>query len=70
LDVIIGIAGASRVIPALVKGSVSVNVGGSFIPQYKTTSATAGAYSTMAGSYFKIAPISGAGSSTSIGNWS
>ena len=70
LDVILGIAGANRVIPALVKGSVSVNVGGSFIPQYKTTAATAGAYSTMAGSYFKISPISGAGSSTSIGNWS
>jgi hypothetical protein len=69
LDVIPAISGAGRVIPALVKGSVSVNSGGTFIPQYKTSSAPGGAYSTSAGSYFKIAPLSTSGSNTSIGNW-
>ena len=41
---------------AYLKGTVSVNIGGTFIPQYNTSVAV-GPYSTAAGSYFKISPV-------------
>jgi hypothetical protein len=51
-----------------IKGTVSVNVGGTFIPQV-TTSALVGPYSIVMGSHFLIYPISAAGANTSIGTW-
>jgi hypothetical protein len=52
----------------LIKGTVSVNAGGTFIPQY-TTSVSVGPYTTAIGSYFKLSPISASGANTSIGTW-
>lgn len=52
-----------------IKGTVSINAGGTFIPQYSLSAAPGGAYSTVAGSYFKIKAIGAAGSNTSVGAW-
>jgi hypothetical protein len=51
-----------------VRGTVSVNLGGTFIPQYNTSVAV-GPYTMAAGSYFKIAPIGVANANTNIGGW-
>ncbi len=50
-------------------GTVSINAGGTFIPQYTLSTAPGGAYSTVAGSYFAIWPISASGANTSVGPW-
>ena len=50
-------------------GTVSVNAGGTFIPQYSLSAAPGGAYTTAAGSYMKISPLSASGSATNIGGW-
>lgn len=50
-------------------GTVSVNVGGTFIPQYSLTAAPGGAYTTAIGSYMTIYPISASGSNTNVGTW-
>lgn len=51
------------------RGTVSVNAGGTFIPQYTLSAAPGGAYTTAAGSYFLIYPIGASGSNTSVGTW-
>jgi len=53
----------------VVKGTVSVNAGGTFIPQYTLSAAPGGAFSTVAGSFIRIAPVSASGSNTSVGAW-
>ena len=53
----------------LMKGTVSVNAGGTFIPQYTLSAAPGGAYTTAAGSFIRIAPLSASGSSTNVGTW-
>jgi hypothetical protein len=53
----------------IVRGTVSINAGGTFIPQYTLSAAPGGAYSTVAGSYIRIAPVSASGSNTSVGAW-
>jgi hypothetical protein len=50
------------------KGTISINAGGTLIPQYQT-SASVGPYTTAFGSYFKLSPMSASGSNTSIGTW-
>jgi hypothetical protein len=52
-----------------IKGTVSVNAGGTFIPQYTPSAAPGGAYSTAIGSFIRIAPVSASGSNTSVGAW-
>jgi hypothetical protein len=52
----------------LIKGTVSVNASGTFIPQY-TTSVSVGPYTTAIGSYFKLSPLGASGANTSIGTW-
>jgi hypothetical protein len=54
----------------LVKGTVSINAGGTFIPQYTLSAAPGGAYTTQAGSYMKIKPIGVSGANVSVGAWS
>jgi len=49
------------------RGTVNVNAGGTFIPQY-TTSVSVGPYSTLAGSYILIYPIGSAGL-INVGTW-
>jgi hypothetical protein len=61
---------ASVILWGLVKGTVSINAGGTFIPQYTLSAAPGGAYSTAAGSFIRIAPISVSGSATNVGTWS
>jgi hypothetical protein len=53
----------------IVKGTVSINAGGTFIPQYQLSAAPGAAYATYTGSYFKLSPIGTAGANTSIGTW-
>jgi hypothetical protein len=53
----------------LLKGTVSINAGGTFIPQYTLSAAPGGAYTTAIGSYFKLSPMSASGANTSIGTW-
>jgi hypothetical protein len=53
-----------------VKGTVSINTGGTFIPQYQLSPAPGGAYTAQIGNYFKISPLGASGSNTSIGTWS
>lgn len=50
-------------------GTVSINAGGTFIPQYTLSAAPGGAYTTVAGSYFAIWPIGAAGANISVGSW-
>ena len=54
---------------SIVKGTVSINAGGTFIPQYQQSTASGGAYTTAIGSYFKLSPLGASGSNTSIGTW-
>jgi hypothetical protein len=54
---------------ANVKGTVSINGGGTFTPQYTLSAAPGGAYSTMANSYFRIYPIGASGANISVGAW-
>ena len=51
------------------RGTVSVNAGGTFIPQYTLSAAPGGAYTIAVGSYFSIYPIGAAGSNISVGSW-
>lgn len=51
-----------------VKGTISVTTGGTLTPQY-ITSATAGAFDLLLGSYFSIYPIGVSGANTSVGAW-
>ena len=51
-------------------GTVSINAGGTFIPQYTLSAAPGGAYSTVAGSYIRLTPIGAAGSASFQGTWS
>jgi hypothetical protein len=53
----------------VIKGTVSINAGGTFIPQYTLSAAPGGAYSTQIGSFIKISALSASGAATSIGTW-
>ena len=63
------ITSANYYISAVFKGTVSINAGGTFIPQYTLSAAPGGAYTTQAGSYMRIAPIGASGANTSVGTW-
>jgi len=52
-----------------INGTVSVNAGGTFIPQYSLTAAPGGAYTTAIGSYMAIYPVGASGSNTNVGTW-
>jgi hypothetical protein len=54
----------------VIRGTVSVNAGGTFIPQYTLSAAPGGAYTTQIGSYFKISPLAASGANVNIGTWS
>ena len=63
------ITNATEYVMMLVKGTVSVNAGGTFIPQYTLSAAPGGAYTTAVGSYLKLSPLGSSGANISIGNW-
>ena len=50
-------------------GTVSINAGGTFIPNYNLSAAPGGAYSTDIGSYFLIYPIGASGNDINVGTW-
>jgi hypothetical protein len=52
-----------------VKGTVSINAGGTFIPQYVLSAAPGGAYTVLAGSFFLIYPIGTSGANINVGTW-
>jgi hypothetical protein len=52
-----------------ISGTVSVNAGGTFIPQYSFSAAPNAGYTTGAGSYFLIYPIGASGANVSVGTW-
>jgi hypothetical protein len=54
----------------IIRGTISINAGGTLIPQYTCSAAPGGAYSTVAGSYIRFVPIGTAGSNSSQGTWS
>lgn len=70
LNVSPSIAVAAAASAFTLRGTVSVNASGTFIPQYQLTAAPGGAYSTKAGSYIRFIPIGTAGSNSSQGTWS
>jgi hypothetical protein len=61
---------ATNTVYILTKGTVSVNSGGTFNPQYTLSAAPGGAYTTQVGSYMKIKPIGASGANVSVGTWS
>ena len=52
------------------KGMISVGSGGTFTPQYRLSDVTGGAFSTLAGSYFKMEPVGAANTNINVGTWS
>ena len=63
------VATATTTFITVIKGTVSINAGGTFIPQYTLSAAPGGAYSTAAGSYIRINPLSASGAATNVGTW-
>ena len=64
-----GLTSATVFLSAIYKGTVSINAGGTFIPQYTITASPGGAYTTTIGSYIKINPLSASGAATNVGTW-
>jgi len=62
------ISASVSIITAFLSGTVSINAGGTFIPQYSQNTSS-GTITNQAGSYFRIYPIGAAGSNTSVGTW-
>lgn len=62
-------ATAAAIYLGVIRGTVSINAGGTFIPQYTCSAAPGGAYTTQANSYFLIYPIGASGANTSVGTW-
>ena len=60
---------AALLCSAAISGTVSINAGGTFIPQYQLTAAPGGAYTTLAGAYVIIYPVGASGSNVSVGTW-
>jgi hypothetical protein len=69
LQIVTATADASLFMTMKISGTVSINAGGTFIPQYTLSAAPGGAYTAALGSYFLIYPISTSGSNTSVGTW-
>lgn len=63
-----GLTSAALFIVLNIKGTVSVNAGGTLSPQYILSAAPGGAYTTAQGSFFKIKPIGASGANVSVGN--
>ena len=61
-------ATSCQTVTMFVRGTVSVNAGGTFIPQQSQSTATAN-YTLNAGSFFSIYPIGASGANIAIGSW-
>lgn len=60
---------ASSSLHFCVKGTFSVNAGGTIIPQYSLSAAPGGAYSTLAQSRIEISPLGGTAGALNVGTW-
>ena len=65
-----GMTAATQQVYVILKGYISVNTGGTLLPQYSLSAAPGTAYTTEPGSYFLIYPVGAAGANVSIGAWS
>ena len=63
------IAAASVVTWMQERGVIITSTAGTFIPQYRLTAAPGGAYSTRAGSYFRLRKVGAAGGDIAVGPW-
>lgn len=63
------IASANSAFLVEIKGQVSINASGTFIPQYTLSAAPGGAYTTITNSFFKLIKVGSSGSNTNIGGW-
>jgi hypothetical protein len=54
---------------AFFSGTVSINAGGTFIPQFQQSTAGSGTVTNQTGAYFRIYPIGAAGSNINVGTW-
>jgi hypothetical protein len=64
-----GLTSAAGFIVIQIRGSFSINSGGTFIPLYLLSAAPGGAYTTSIGSYCKLTKLGSSGSNISIGTW-
>jgi hypothetical protein len=60
---------AVSTITAFMTGTVSINAGGTFIPQYSQSAAGTGTVTNQAGCYFRIYPVGASGSNINVGTW-
>lgn len=67
--ILTGITASISNIAIFCTGTVSVNAGGTFIPQYSLSAAAGGAYTVRLGSDFLIYPVGASGSDINIGTW-
>ena len=65
----VAMSAATQIVLATLKGTISINAGGTFIPQYTLSAAPGGAYTTQIGSYIRINPLSASGAATNVGTW-
>jgi hypothetical protein len=64
-----GINQTTQYVTVIVNGSVSVNAGGTFIPQYSLSAAPGGAYTTQIGSFVRLRVLGASGANNSSGTW-
>lgn len=60
---------ATTTLTYIIKGTVSVNAGGTFIPQYTLSAAPGGAYTTQIGSFVKLTRLGASGANINVGSW-
>lgn len=65
-----GITSAARAEAVIMRGTISVNAGGTLIPQYILSAAPGGAYTTKQGAFFRLRRIGAAGANINVGSWS
>lgn len=63
------LSNANSMVHLVERGTFSVNVAGTVIPQYILSAAPGGAYSVQAGSYFKVRKLGASGADIAIGPW-
>ena len=53
----------------IIRGTVSINAGGTFIPQHQWSATPGQAWVVQKGSYFSLYPVGLAGANVSVGTW-
>ena len=62
-------AGSSETSSIMLRGTVSINTGGTFIPQMQYSATPTIVESVIKGSWFCFTPVGAAGANVSIGTW-